>query len=283
MRLSSSREKIEGVERERDGDGVPTTGSRMMSDNRTLRRSESPLETFKNAEASAMPVRLWKTPRGRRNGLLVGALTTAATVKVATLGENPLTAYEAAVIAHPVFAKACTSGIAYGLGDAISQLLLGKDMDNIDLARSCRSGIAGFVGHGPLCHYWLIFMETYLDFGGAWWAVFPKIVADQTVWSYYLVCQYAAFIGILAGKPTAEVVRDVKVTAWPALRSSWRFWPYVHLISFSHFMPMNFKLLFIDVLEVVWCCILSRVSNEGKDEIVAAEGLEMGPTPVERR
>ena len=75
------------------------------------------------------------------------------------------------------------SGVAYTLGDFVSQVYQGRTLKTVDLARSARSGAAGFVGHGPLCHYWMVFMETYLDFDGAWYGTGVKVLADQTVWS----------------------------------------------------------------------------------------------------
>ena len=74
---------------------------------------------------------------------------------------------KALVPTNPVYYKACTSGVAYTLGDFVSQIYQGRNLTTVDLARSARSGAAGFLGHGPLCHYWMVFMETYLDFGGA--------------------------------------------------------------------------------------------------------------------
>jgi protein Mpv17 len=64
----------------------------------------------------------------------------------------------------------------------------------MDLSRSLRSGAAGFCIHGPFCHFWLQWMEMNLSFGGAWWAVFPKVVADQTVWSIFLNTMYTSTI-----------------------------------------------------------------------------------------
>ena len=61
---------------------------------------------------------------------------------------------------NPIYYKACTSGVAYTVGDFVSQLYQGKDLETIDLKRSARSGAAGFIGHGPLCHFWMIFMEV---------------------------------------------------------------------------------------------------------------------------
>lgn len=178
---------------------------------------------------------------------------TKLTVAVDTLTRLPIDlihAYESLIPDNPIFYKACTSGVAYGLGDFISQIYQGKTLSTIDLPRSFRSGAAGFMVHGPLCHYWLTFMETYLDFGGAWWATGIKVTADLTVWSIFLNAAYSTVIGTLAGQNPADTLRDVRSTQWPALRSAWRFWPFVHTISFSHAVSMDLKLLWVDVMEV---------------------------------
>lgn len=178
--------------------------------------------------------------------------------------------YEALVPTNPVFYKACTSGVAYAFGDFVSQIYQGRNLNSLDLPRSFRSGAAGFIGHGPLCHYWMLTMEQYLDFGGAWWATGFKVLADQTVWSLYLNAMYSFLIGTLAFRNPGDVWKDVKATSWPALRSSWRFWPFVHCISFSHAVPIDLKLLWVDVMEIVWVTILSRVANQDD----SAEGAE---------
>jgi len=189
--------------------------------------------------------------------------------------------YELLVPTNPVFYKACTSGVAYTFGDFISQIYQGRDLSTLDLPRSFRSGTAGFIGHGPLCHFWMLAMERYLDFGGAWWATGFKVLADQTVWSLYLNACYSFLIGSLAFRNPGDVWKDVKATSWPALRSSWRFWPFVHCISFSHAVPLDLKLLWVDVMEVVWVTILSRVANQDgaeEEEVVIAESFGVDPT-----
>jgi len=187
------------------------------------------------------------------------------------LPADALHSYEALVPTNPIFYKACTSGVAYTVGDFVSQIYQGRNLETLDLQRSARSGAAGFIGHGPLCHFWMIFMETYLDFDGAWWGTGVKVLADQTVWGVYLNAMYSFLIGALALRPPGEVWRDVKATSWPALRTSWRFWPFVHAISFSHAVPLDLKLLWVDVMEVVWVTLLSKVANDDKDQALALE------------
>lgn len=179
--------------------------------------------------------------------------------------------YESLVAMNPIFYKACTSGVAYTLGDFVSQVYQGRTLDTIDLPRSARSGTAGFIGHGPLCHYWMTFMENYLDFGGAWWATGIKVIADQTVWSIWLNACYSFIIGILAFRDPKVVWEDVKKTLWPALRTSWRFWPFVHVISFSHIVNLDLKLLWVDAMEIVWVTLLSKVANDDKAKAVVVE------------
>lgn len=189
--------------------------------------------------------------------------------------------YEDLVPTNPVFYKACTSGVAYTFGDFISQIYQGRDLKSLDLPRSARSGAAGFIGHGPLCHYWMLTMERYLDYGGAWWATGIKVLADQTVWSLYLNAMYSFLIGTLAFRNPKEVWKDVKATSWPALRVSWRFWPFVHCISFSHAVPLDLKLLWVDVMEIVWVTILSQVANQdGKEDMTEEQAAALESMPA---
>lgn len=81
---------------------------------------------------------------------------------------------------------------------------------------------------------------------------------------------------------------QVQSTAWPALTSSWRFWPLIHCVSFSTIIPTDLKLLFIDCMEIIWVTILSTVANkdrEGEASMEAATAaldgdVEAMPPPV---
>jgi Mpv17 / PMP22 family len=102
-----------------------------------------------------------------------------------------------------------------------------------------------------------------------------QVTADLTVWSIFLCASYSFIIGMLEFRDPRDVWKDVKATTWPALRSAWRFWPFVHTISFSHAVPMDLKLLWVDVMEIVWVTILSKVANEDKNAARAEEEKEI--------
>ena len=91
-----------------------------------------------------------------------------------------------------------------------------------------------------------------------------QVTADLTVWAVFLNAAYLFLIGMLALRNPRDMWKDVKATSWPALRSAWRFWPFVHTVSFSHAVPMDLKLLWVDMMEVVWVTILSKVNHKDK-------------------
>ena len=177
-----------------------------------------------------------------------------------------LAAYQQAVFDNPVPTKACTSGVAYTLGDFTCQLSQGKTIATVDLRRSFRSGVAGFLIHGPLCHYWLLWTEENLSFDGAWWATFVKVLADQTVWSLFLNSAYTTCIMSLQGMGPARVTSEIRATWWNAISAGWKFWPFVHTLTFSPIIPQDFKLLWVDCVEVIWVTILSAAVNRDSEK-----------------
>lgn len=189
---------------------------------------------------------------------------------VARLPLDLLAEYGEAAAAQPLLTKACTSAFAYFVGDLMAQVFEGRRrIEWLDLSRCARNAIAGFVLHGPALHYWILFLEgpfaSFIGSSGDWWAICAKIVLDQTIFSGVLNIAYALMLGLLSGKPLNEVFRRARETLAPAMFSSWRFWPFVHLVTYSPFMPIDFKVLWNDVMEILWVAILSVIANDEKE------------------
>jgi len=70
-------------------------------------------------------------------------------------------------------------------GDVIAQRTEGTDMGELDRSRILRSALAGFIGHGPLSHFWYLYCDEFFDNVlklTQWWAFLPKVVVDQATW-----------------------------------------------------------------------------------------------------
>lgn len=195
------------------------------------------------------------------------SVTDAVLDLCARLPGDWLSWYDGEALARPVMTKACTSGACYFAGDLLAQALRPDFVgpESLDLTRTLRSSAAGFVGHGPVAHYWLHFLDgPALSFGGAWWAYFPKVLADQGPMSVVFNTMYTVLIGLFSLRSPKAVWADVQGTWLPGVLVSLRFWPLIQLVTFSTLVPPELKVLWVDAMEIIWIAILSRVNNEGK-------------------
>jgi len=189
--------------------------------------------------------------------------------------------YGAAAVEHPVFVKACTSAVAYLVGDLIAQAYVGRrDVAYLDLPRTFRNAFAGFLLHGPILHAWIEFLEgpfqTFFSSevlkvatiqpgtGAEYSMIAAKIALDQTAFALGFNTIYSFALGALARKPLPEVQQNVANTLLPSMVSSWKFWPVVHMVSYSPLVPVQYKLLWIDLMEIAWVAILSFIANDEK-------------------
>ena len=186
--------------------------------------------------------------------------------------------YESSLAANPILSKACISGMVYGLGDLTAQTYEGKSVEGLDRGRIVRSALTGFIGHGPMSHYWYVFADDLCaPLGDGFVAFAIKLVLDQTVWAFIWLSAYYALLGGLNGDGPAKIFQTTKQSMLPVCLVGWRFWPFVHVITYG-VIPQQHRLLWVDVCEIVWVTILSYIGNIKRKEAQEAsqEAIEMG-------
>lgn len=178
--------------------------------------------------------------------------------------------YSHAVEMAPLLTMSATSCFAYALGDLIAQRVEGRRRaEMLDLGRCARNAVLGFGLHGPLVYGWIQLLEGPIAHAVAlpgagsdqWSTLLLKIFLDQTFFSALINILYASLNGILSDLPPAEAFARARQVLVPAMVSSWRFWPAVQLISYSPLIPVDFKLLWIDTMEILWVAYLSATIN----------------------
>mmetsp|Transcript_118198 Transcript_118198/g.217660 ORF Transcript_118198/g.217660 Transcript_118198/m.217660 type:complete len:497 (-) Transcript_118198:179-1669(-) len=180
--------------------------------------------------------------------------------------------------------KACTSAVSYLLGDLLAQVFEGRNRPRLlDLPRAARNTALGFFLHGPVLHYWILWEEgPVASLAGGNdnpAAVFLKILLDQTMFASFINLAYATLDELLADSSLSESFAVARQVLVPSVVASWRFWPFVHLLSYSPLIPLDFKLLWIDTMEIVWVAILSTTVNAGKSPDVTESSEELKPLP----
>ncbi|KAJ1402709.1 Mpv17/PMP22 [Sesbania bispinosa] len=185
-------------------------------------------------------------------------------------------AYEEALKTNPVFAKMVISGVVYSVGDWIAQCFEGKPLFEFDRARMFRSGLVGFTLHGSLSHYYYQFCEELFPYKG-WWVVPAKVAFDQTAWSAVWNSIYYTVVGFLRLDSPINIFNELKATFFPMLTAGWKLWPFAHLITYG-VIPVEQRLLWVDMVELIWVTILSTYSNEKSEARNSSASTEVKST-----
>ena len=164
-------------------------------------------------------------------------------------------AYSSAALAWPIVTKSATSAIAYFLGDQLAQRVAAArcgGVERLDTGRTLRATAAGAIVHGPQLHWWTAALDRFFGPG----SLLLKIALDQTFFAVWMNAGFTALTEALRPASPAQIWARVRASSWPSLRASWKFWPAVHLATYS-IVPMHLRVLYIDVVEVIWVAILS--------------------------
>jgi len=168
--------------------------------------------------------------------------------------------------------------MVYSLGDLIAQSYEGRDISEWDRGRVIRSGLCGFLAHGPLSHLYYVGLDKVFAYQhvidvDSWVSPLVKVGIDQTVWSLFWNSLYYVLLGVLKAESPSVIISSVQQSWWDLLKAGWRLWPIVHIFTYG-IIPVQHRLLFVDTIELAWVCILStygqqqRISRELEDNDV---------------
>lgn len=167
----------------------------------------------------------------------------------------------------PLPTKAVTSATVYTIGDFIAQRTEGRDMGQLDRARLIRSMLAGLIGHGPLSHIWYDvsddLFENVLHLKD-WWGTVVKVVIDQTTWGPFWNNTYILLLGLMKMDKFEKILGEMKRTTIPLIVSGLKLWPLAHCVTYG-LVPVENRLLWVDLVEIIWVTILATAAADGSD------------------
>ncbi|KAG3110167.1 hypothetical protein PI124_g11318 [Phytophthora idaei] len=185
--------------------------------------------------------------------------------------------YDRWLQASPLLTKGVTSAILFGLGDRIAQRIEKDDAEQRDagdrhgLHRTARMMVWGGLLFAPIGHGWYNFLEKAIR-GKGTAAVVKKIAADQLIFSPPLSLAFFTYAGVSEGKPLRETVETAVAKLPPTLAVNWTVWPLVHVCTFG-FVPLQYRILFINVVNIGWSAFLSRMASND-EQVSNAQKLE---------
>jgi protein Mpv17 len=163
--------------------------------------------------------------------------------------------YTLALELKPVITKSMSSFIGFLVGDVISQVFTSTYKFN--LMRCFRMGSLGALIHGPLGHLFYSNLEN--RFPGAKPAtVGTKILLDQLLWTPLFTMLVITYLGIALGASPYQIYLQSKILYPQIVISSFLLWPVSHFINFK-FIPMKQRLLFINIVQVIFNAVVSSL------------------------
>ncbi|KAL3668400.1 hypothetical protein V7S43_006488 [Phytophthora oleae] len=167
----------------------------------------------------------------------------------------------------PLLTKGVTSAVLFGLGDRIAQRTenseTGNDAeDHHGLKRTVRMMLWGGLVFAPVGHAWYNLLEKAVRSKGAA-SIVKKIAVDQVIFSPPLSLAFFTYAGVSEGKPVRETVASAVAKLPPTLAVNWTVWPLVHVCTFG-FVPLQYRILFINVVNIGWSAFLSRMASKGE-------------------
>lgn len=169
--------------------------------------------------------------------------------------------YESALAESPIVTKTTINVIIYLLGDWLSQTVFAKkNILDFDAKRTLRNGFIGLC-FGPLVHMYYEWSDTILPVEAGIMNRVKKILMDQTLYLSIKCSIYISAVGLLAGEDWEDVQQTVKERIGPVCFTAWKFWPLVHVVTYS-VVPARHRILWVNCVDLVWNAILSTLSRK---------------------
>jgi len=89
----------------------------------------------------------------------------------------------------------------------------------------------------------------------------------------FSLSQYIVLLGVMQFQKPSQVWADIKRTTIPLVVSGLKLWPLAHCITYG-LVPVENRLLWVDMVEIVWVTILATQaagSVESNDAAVKEE------------
>ena len=169
--------------------------------------------------------------------------------------------YESALAESPIITKTTINVIIYLLGDWLSQTVFAKkNILDFDAKRTLRNGFIGLC-FGPLVHMYYEWSDTILPVEAGIMNRVKKVFMDQTLYLSIKCSIYISAVGLLAGEDWEDVQQTVKARIGPVCFTAWKFWPLVHVVTYS-VVPARHRILWVNCVDLVWNAILSTLSRK---------------------
>jgi protein Mpv17 len=177
---------------------------------------------------------------------------------------------------HPKFSSACTGFITFSVGDVLAQKLEHGEGKSLDLKRSLKLGLLGFVMNGVFLHSWFTYLDKVVGTCMKTKAtVLYKVLADQVVYAPFAIIAYFSYATATKSssvEPSVVTKQATEVSPskmsfvdklhndfWPTFTADCTIWPLANVVNFRY-VPLLYRATFTSVVSLLWQTYMSAVA-----------------------
>jgi hypothetical protein len=169
--------------------------------------------------------------------------------------------YQELLEAYPLTTKAVTSGVLFGVGDAIAQIKAGANSP-FDTRRISNYVVIGLFA-GILWAFWYAMVASWVTAfaSQALVQVLISIVMEQFLWCPFFYSLYVIPLStFLNGGGLVDAQQDVRAKLYDLLVANAKLWTFANLLIYS--LPLEWRVLGANVFELIWASICADVAAD---------------------
>lgn len=175
--------------------------------------------------------------------------------------------YNQLLATRPLITNVITTGFLFGAGDALAQSIERKE-SGFDGTRLSRAVIYGAVIFAPLGDRWYRLLNGVKVGKSKAVNTAARVGLDQLVFAPLIgIPLYYSAMTAMEGGTTQNVKQKLGDNWWKTLTANWTVWPAVQTVNFA-FVPVQLRLLVVNLISIVWNCYLLMQLNADKTESV---------------
>lgn len=115
---------------------------------------------------------------------------------------------------------------------------------------------------GPAATTWFRILQRNVNFRSNGATIAARVAADQLIFAPTFIGVFLSSMAVLEGGSPADKLSKSYV---PALTANYYIWPLVQAVNFR-FVPLQYRVLFVNVISIGWNCYLSFLNSGGGAE-----------------
>lgn len=172
--------------------------------------------------------------------------------------------YSQLLARRPLVTNVLSTGFLFGAGDVLAQHIgIHHEPKLFDWARAQRAVIYGAIVFAPLGDKWYKLLAR-VNVGSKASSTVARVALDQCVFAPFIgIPLYYSVMTYMEGHADAaqHIETKLRTNWWKTLSTNWMVWPVVQTLNFG-FVPLNLRLLVVNVVSIGWNCYLLMVMND---------------------